>query len=305
MMNKIIIDCDPGVDDSFAILMAARDKDTEIIGLTSTFGNTNLDNATENLLGLKKLFNIDAPVYIGSENPIMFLKKDYGEFHGSNGLGGVHLDTSGVELAKGYAWDGIYDLCKKYPNEVTVITLGPVTNLAKALLKYEDLAGLIKEIHMMGGTANTGNEGIYGEVNFMNDPHAAKIAFKADVKKTMSGLDGNYTTMLNKEEIEKVLEKVKKNIPELFTPLDFYNNSQVKAGAKGLVINDAAAMQVALTSDYEFENLPVDVEIVDGISFGRSVIDRRPYSPFKKNAYIVTSIDKQKFVDKLLASIVV
>lgn len=302
-MRKVIIDCDPGVDDSFAILMAAQDQNTEIIGLTSCFGNTSLENATKNLLGLRKILKIDAPVYKGSENPIMFEKKDYGEFHGKYGLGGVALDSSGESLEDEYAWDGIYNLCKKYPNEVTIITLGPVTNLAKALLKYEDLAGLIKEVQIMGGTATTGNEGIYGEVNFMNDPHAAKIVFKSNTKKTMSGLDGNLTTMLNKEEIDKLLKVVKVKIPELYEALNFYNNSQVKAGAKGLVINDGAAMFVALTSDYEYETLPVDIETVDGISFGRSVIDRRPYSEFKKNTNIVKSINKDKYLEKLISSV--
>ncbi len=302
-MRKVIIDCDPGIDDTFALILASRDPNTQIIGLTSCFGNNDVSATTRNLVDLRDYLKIDAPVYKGSEQPLMFTVSEYGEFHGSNGLGGSVLPTGQSNEEQGYAWDEIYRLCKEFPNEVTVITLGPLTNLAKTILKYDDFTSLVKEVHMMGGTSTTGNEGAYGEANFKHDPHAAKIVFDAGFKKTMAGLNATSTTKLNEEEILGLRNVVTKYLPELVPAVDHYDYVKVKYGDQGLVIHDAAAISAYLYGEFDSEHLPTDIETVEGFSFGRSVIDRRPYSQSRRNAFIITNINKDTYYNALLKSI--
>lgn len=302
-MRKVIIDCDPGIDDTFALILASRDPNTKIVGLTSCFGNNDVHSTTTNLLNLKDYLKIEAPVFKGSEQPLMFTVSEYGEFHGINGLGGSTLPTATSTVEQGYAWDAIYQICKESPNEVTIITLGPLTNLAKTILKYDDFTSLVKEVHMMGGTSTIGNEGPYGEANFTHDPHAAKIVFAAGFKKTMAGLNATGTTKLNEQEILGLRNVITEFLPELIPALDHYDYVKVKYGDPGLVIHDAAAISAFLYNDYESEHLPTDIETSEGFSFGRSVIDRRPYSQSRRNAFIIKNINKKTYYEALLRTV--
>ena len=151
------IDCDPGVDDAAALLLAHAQEETEIVGISTVSGNAYVDQTTENALKLCDLMGASYPVYRGAEKPLFREYHDGAEFHGANGLGGAELPEPSREAERLPAWDGLYEAAKQYEGSLELVTLGPLTNIAIALGKHPDLKEKLHRIVMMGGSATRGN----------------------------------------------------------------------------------------------------------------------------------------------------
>jgi len=165
--NPVLIDTDPGIDDTFAIMLAKASVELDIKALTVTAGNVGLNNTLNNALGLCDLLNIDAPVYEGAEKPLIVELRDATEFHGESGLGGYTFKNTKKKPEKEYAWDAIYNIVKESKGNLTIIALGPLTNIAIALMKYPDLPKYVKRVVIMGGNfGDYGNCMPYSEFNF-------------------------------------------------------------------------------------------------------------------------------------------
>lgn len=191
MVKKIIIDCDPGIDDAIAILLAIADPEIKLMGITTIAGNISVDKTFKNARKITELAGkSDIPVFKGTSRPLMFAAGKTTMVHGENGLGGIELPEP-VQGDSGYhAVDFIIKTVMENPGEIIICPIGPLTNIALALIKEPALADNIKDIVLMGGAAFCpGNITAYAEFNFYVDPHAAHIVFDTARHVTMLGLD--------------------------------------------------------------------------------------------------------------------
>jgi len=191
MVKKIIIDCDPGIDDAIAILLAIADPEIKLMGITTIAGNISVDKTFKNARKITELAGkSDIPVFKGTSRPLMFAAGKTTMVHGVNGLGGIELPEP-VQGDSGYhAVDFIIKTVMENPGEIIICPIGPLTNIALALIKEPALADNIKDIVLMGGAAFCpGNITAYAEFNFYVDPHAAHIVFDTARHVTMLGLD--------------------------------------------------------------------------------------------------------------------
>lgn len=138
--TPIIIDTDPGIDDSIAIITLAGSDNVEIKAITTTHGNVGLEGTTENALKLCELLNLDCPVAKGANKPMIVPAKGASDVHGSNGLGGHILPDPVKKPEEKAAWDVIYNIAKEEKGELVLVALGPLTNIALTLMKYPDFA---------------------------------------------------------------------------------------------------------------------------------------------------------------------
>lgn len=304
MRKHVIIDCDPGIDDTMALAIAANSDVLNIVGLTTVFGNNTLEATTKNALILKEWFGLECEVYKGADKPLFHAKRAHGDFHGPNGMGGVQFNEPQATLSTCYAWDAIYREALKHQGELSLITLGPLTNVAIALLKYEDLSQYIKEIILMGGTAHVGNELPFSEANIVSDPYAMQAVVDSGIPITMVGLNATETTRLSDEEYNRLIESNEKLSPAIRKMFAHYKKVQNKFETSGVVVHDAAAMFVALYPDYATSTMyNVDVELTRNSMFGRTIIDIRKHSELKKNCRVVFTIDKNKYLQEFVAAL--
>jgi inosine-uridine nucleoside N-ribohydrolase len=187
---KVIIDTDPGVDDAFALMLAMRSPELNVMAVTAVAGNLPLEITLPNALRMVEICDrTDIPVAAGASAPLIRQQVTASYAHGENGLGGVTLPSPKITAVKEHAAELICRIVLEHPGEVTLIGLGPLTNLALALRSEPDLAKAIKSIVLMGGSLSGGNVTPAAEFNFYVDPEAASIVFNSGVPITMVGLD--------------------------------------------------------------------------------------------------------------------
>lgn len=190
--RKVIYDTDPGVDDAMALYFALAHPDIDVVGITTTFGNVTVEQATTNALYLTAIANRQIPVTQGVSTPwvkVPEVPPDY--IHGVDGLGNLpsRAATSNQRDPRSSA-QFIVDTIRAHPGEITLVAVGPLGNLAMALKLEPGLPGLLHEVILMGGTiTEPGNVSPVAEANVWNDPHAADLVFAAGWKLTMVGLD--------------------------------------------------------------------------------------------------------------------
>lgn len=191
-MEKIIIDTDPGIDDAVAILLALAAKDElDVIGLTTVNGNVGVEQVTQNLF---KILNVagrrDIPVYKGNFKPLMRENEHCEEFHGDDGLGNLGFDETEGCVEKESATDYLIRKVREEKGQITLVPIGPLTNIAEAIQKEPEFVKNVKRLVIMGGAEGKGNMSPHAEFNFWTDPEAAKIVFQAGFEDvTMVGLD--------------------------------------------------------------------------------------------------------------------
>lgn len=194
MTNKIIIDTDPGIDDAMAIYFALQAPQLEVLGLTTTYGNIDVELATQNALRLIEHANVDIPVCKGVAMPHVGPESTYAKFvHGDDGLGNINLPEPKGKADDRTAAEFIVEMARKYPGEITLVPIGPLGNIALALKLEPNLPKLIKSVNIMGGAAFVpGNVTPVAEANIWNDAYAAEIVFAAGWDVKMFGLDVTY-----------------------------------------------------------------------------------------------------------------
>lgn len=209
MTEKIIIDTDPGIDDAFAIFYALRSSEIEVLGLTTVYGNAPIAQTTHNALALVERAGVACPVARGAEEPLEIDCRPYPAMvHGEDGLGGVSPATVSGSVVEEHAVDFIIQAARANPGDVTLVPIGPLTNIALALQKEPDLPNLIKRVVLMGGAANAnGNVTPAAEANIIDDPEAAEIVFAADWEVAMLGLDATHDVKLTRERVAVLAEK--------------------------------------------------------------------------------------------------
>ena len=203
-MNRFIIDCDTGIDDSLALLFAGLRKDVEIVGICSSFGNCSSQQAAINSMKILDLINYpDIPIAVGANKPLVGEAEFAARVHGNNGIGDVELPESKRQLSPLSSVELLLKLVKENPGELTLITLGRMTNVALALEIEADLPKLVKKLVFMGGTIyHEGNVGPFVEANIGGDPLAASRVLSAGFDAVQVGLDVTQTTHLTTADLE-------------------------------------------------------------------------------------------------------
>lgn len=205
-MRHILIDCDTGIDDSIAILYALKNKNIRVEGITTGFGNTSAKQAAENSLRLIKLANpgYEVPVAIGAECPLNGeLEEPPVHIHGDNGIGNVDLPATEQKVIAEPAWDFILQKAEELQGDLTIVTLGRLTNLAKALQKDPRLPYKVKNLVSMGGCLHKpGNISPYAEANIYGDAEASDMVVKAGFHMMLVGLDVTAETFITGENLD-------------------------------------------------------------------------------------------------------
>ncbi len=198
--HRLILDCDPGVDDAFAMMLAfAAPEKIEMLGVTCVAGNRPLDQTAYNARRLCALAGRpEIPVYAGCARPIMWAEGEPVDVHGKDGLGDVSLPEPKAPLRDGHAVQFIIDTVMREPEKtVTLCCIGPMTNLALAIVMEPRIVPRIRELVFMGGAAFRMAMYRVSEFNFYSDPHAAHIVLSAGIPQTMFGLDITYQAEVN------------------------------------------------------------------------------------------------------------
>ncbi|CDX58944.1 conserved hypothetical protein [Mesorhizobium plurifarium] len=206
--SKVIIDCDPGVDDAIALLLAfASPEEIEVVGITTVIGNVSLPSTTRNALRITAMAGRqDIPVHAGCSRPIVMPRHPReASVHGVDGLGDLGVPDATHTAQRQHAVDFIIDTVLREPGEITLCPIGPMTNIALALIKEPAIAAKVKQIVFMGGAAfSQGNTATNAEFNIWIDPHAAQVVLSSGIPMTMFGLDVTRHATLTKTRFEQL-----------------------------------------------------------------------------------------------------
>ena len=272
--QKIIIDTDPGIDDSMAIFFALSSPELEVIGLTTVFGNVHVDLAATNALRLLEIAGrTDIPVARGAANSLV---GDYGNppafIHGDDGQGNVHLPPpAGTPVAQSAA-QFIVEQVMSAPGEITLVPIGPLTNIALALRLEPRIAQNVKQVVLMGGNALvSGNSTPAAEANIHDDPEAADVVFGAGWPITMVGLDVTTKASMTDEQLQSYGRSNNPMAQHLARITPFYMDFSKRVnGVGGLLVHDSTAIAYLLLPDaFTTKSWPVRVE-TQGMSRGKT-----------------------------------
>ena len=286
--EKIIIDTDPGHDDALAILLLEKSGLFNIEAITTVAGNSDIQNTTNNTRYVLDLISSKTPIYSGSEKPLS-RKLVRADVHGESGLAGAIVKKE--EKLLDNAVEKIIEIIKKNPKEVSIVAIGPETNIAKAFIKEPKLPSLIKEIVIMGGAVNVpGNKNGAGEFNIFVDPEAADIVFKSNVKKILIPLDVCNKVFFNLSDFDKLQENL------LYNPIKdmmryYIEGIEKFEGTVGALMYDPLAAYYLINPDaYKTELMNIKIGVEDDNKRGVTMIDSSGHE-----VQVVVSVNKTEF----------
>jgi inosine-uridine nucleoside N-ribohydrolase len=275
---RVIIDTDPGVDDALALLLAMRSPELKIEGITPVAGNVPLELTLPNALRMVEIAGrTDIPVAAGAKSPLLRRLVTAAYAHGENGLGGAVFPEPTTKPAAEPAAEFIRQIVRKYPGGVTLITLGPLTNIAAALDGDAELAGMVRGLIMMGGSLSGGNITPAAEFNIYVDPEAARIVFQSGIPITMVGLDVTRKTSLT-EEYVRVLEAAQNPVSQAAAKIgrNAIDHNRQQGFLVGPNMHDSLAVAAFLDpSLVKWKEYYVDVETTGELTAGETL----GYSP--------------------------
>ena len=298
--RKIIIDTDPGQDDAVAILLALASKELQVLGITCVAGNVPLRLTSENARKVLELTkHTDVPVFAGAERPISRKLVTAEHVHGKTGLDGPILDAPKIKVQEQGAVDFIVNtVLSLKKKEVTICTLGPLTNLAIAFRKEPKIKNLIKEVVIMGGGFfEGGNITPAAEFNIYVDPEAAAEVLGSGIPLVMLPLDVTHKALTSRARIEAFRKIDNKAGVATAEMLDFFERFDVeKYGSEGGPLHDPNVIAYLLRPEfYKGRKVNVEVEINSDLTRGMTVVDWWNVTKRKKNVYYINSIKDDEF----------
>lgn len=276
--EKIIIDTDPGIDDSMAILMAFQTPSVEILGMTTTFGNVTTKDATRNALLLCEIAGCPGvPVAEGSPVPLKGEEPRVADFvHGADGLGNISLPPPKSKKIDKSASEFLVDKVSEYPGEVSILALGPLTNLALAVKRDKSFAKNVKRVVVLGGSFFAlGNVNPAAEANIYGDPEAADIVFTSGANIVVVGINITTQVKLTDDDLQEVRQSEGRHAQLLSDMCKFYRDWHVKSdGVYGIFLHDPVSFVAIVRPDlFTYKTGVVRVE-TQGICVGHTLMDQ-------------------------------
>lgn len=295
--RKVIIDTDPGADDAMAILLALNSPELDVKALTVVAGNVVAEQGLENALKLASLGGrCDVYVARGAQHPLVQKLTTAEFFHGKNGLGDVELPSPTCRADPRFAPDLIIELVHQYPHEITLVPVGPLTNIALAVSKDPSIVPLVKEVVLMGGAISGGNATAAAEANIYNDPEAARVVFEASWPLTMVGLNVTERTLFTRADLNQLAKTHGQENDFAVGVLKFMVDLAGKLGADGTPMHDPLAVGAVIDRGLiTTQDMRVDIETRGEHTRGETVASRHNSSDRKvlrDNRYIIEGIEK-------------
>ncbi|TAN58744.1 nucleoside hydrolase [Patescibacteria group bacterium] len=296
--RRIIIDTDPGHDDALAIILLEKSGLFDVRAITTVAGNSTIENTTNNARYILDLLDSVTPIFSGAAAPLQreLIRADV---HGESGLAGADIKKS--EPLSGNAADKIVEIVKTYPGEITILALGPLTNLARAFQKDETIVPMIQEVVMMGGAiAVPGNKNRVAEFNIFVDPDAANIVFRAAVPKVLMPLDVcNHIFFTLKKFDELKNTNLYKPIKDMM--IHYIQGVLRFEKIEAAIMYDPLAAYYLINSNaFTAELMDVQVETQSELTRGMTVADRRIWGEKHPNVTVVLSADRNLFIRDFL-----
>src|SRR5579863_6300339 len=274
--KRVIIDTDPGTDDAMAILLALNSPELKVEAFTVVPGNVDSAQGLENALKLVSLAGrCDIPVARGATHPLnqKLITAQY--WHGKNGLADIEVPPSKCKADARFGPDLIIELVHKYPHEITLIPIGPLTNIALAVSKDPSIVPLVKDIVIMGGSISGGNVNGAAEANIYGDPEAAAIVFNAGWMVTMVGSDVGERTIITRKYLNELQSMHGPESDFVAKLADYYLTRSEKSGYAGAAMYDPLAVGTAIDpSLVTLKDMHVDVETRGEFTRGETVANR-------------------------------
>jgi pyrimidine-specific ribonucleoside hydrolase len=300
----VIIDTDPGLDDALALLLALGSPELDVIGVTTVAGNTTLPNTTANALRVLELAGrTDVPVAAGAARGLIREAPRTAEYvHGRDGLGGLPLPPPGARPVEAHAVDFLAGRLLASAEPVTVIAIGPLTNIALLVATHPAAAARIGRLVVMGGVARGGNSTPTSEFNVWTDPEAAHRVFAAGLPLTMVGLDVTDRSVVTPRDVD-VLRSGGPVARFAADAVDFYSRfHQDRYGTTDTYQHDALAVaEVIAPGIVQTKHLYVEVEYGPGLTRGTTVVDLHGVTGLPPNTHVALEFDHPGFVGLLMS----
>jgi len=306
-MRNFIIDTDTASDDAVALVMALRQPDIDVKAITVVAGNVPLEMGVQNALYTVELCGAGTPVYAGCAKPLLRDLETAQDVHGRDGLGDIGLPLMGRAPVRGHAADVLRDVINANAGDITLVTLGPLTNVALALLREPELAQRVSHCWIMGGIgAGHGNVTPTAEFNIWVDPEAAKIVYESGMAMTMVGWDisWKYATFDAEQaaEIRGVGTRLAEFVVDIQATLTEF--SMTENALPGFDLPDPITMAAAIDpSIAEYRDYRVDVTTGEGLERGITVVDVLGVTKRAPQMRVATSADRPAFVEMLKRSV--
>lgn len=305
VVKKVMIDCDVGVDDALALILAFHSPELEVKAVTGVNGNVPLEQVFENI---KKVLSLIQPphkpiIAKGADQPLKGKTIYAHSVHGEDGLGGAKIDCKEGEqwwqFSPGRADELITKMARQYPDEMTLIATGPLTNLALAIQRDREGMGKLKEIVIMGGAVRTGgNVTPYAEFNIFSDPLAAQIVLELGLPTTLVPLDVTQQVFLTPQTMEERVKPINNPISKFVTEATGYDSTTHQFINKELIhLHDPLAVGVAINPDLvKKQKLSLYVETQEGEYFGKIVEGLG-----ESNVNVSLTVDAKSFLELFIS----
>jgi inosine-uridine nucleoside N-ribohydrolase len=319
--RRVIIDTDPGVDDAMAILLALNSPELQVEALTVVAGNVEQPQGLENALKIVSLAErCDVVVAGGAKHPLNQKLITAQFWHGKNGLAGVELPPSKCKADPRFGPDVIIEMVHAHPHEITLIPVGPLTNIALAVSKDPSIVPLVHDIVIMGGSVSGGNVNGAAEANIYNDPEAAQIVFNAGWTVTMIGSDVGERTLITRKRLSELQASHGPESDFVAKLADFYLTRSEKSGYSGAAMYDPLAVVTVIDPTLvTLKAMHVDVETKGEFTRGETVANRMGSNEnnvlhgdhyeiegvieLKPNARVCLASDADRFLDLFITRI--
>lgn len=311
-IRRLIVDTDPGVDDALALLFALAHPNLRVEAITCVAGNVSLDRVLRNALRLVHLADRpDVPVAAGATKPLARPLRDAAYAHGNNGMNGIELpDPPGLAPAATPAADLILDLSRRYPGELTLCAIGPLTNVALALQKDPTLATRLDQILVMGGACFThGNVTAAAEFNIWCDPEAASLVYQSGARITQVGLDVTNQTRLTRSHATRLAERRGPASAFIQELLAVSLERTRSLGLDGVAMHDPLTLAAAVDPTLlQTRLMRVDIEVESPLTLGMTLADRRPWRALEAevlpaNVHVAHQVDSERAIQLILATL--
>ena len=304
MTKRIIIDTDPGIDDSLAILLALASPEITLEGLSVVHGNSSTEQVTINALSVLELAKASQiPVYKGCDLPLVQPSLLAPETHGDEGIGYAKLSAPQSKYQVERGSDFLIEKIMSNPGEITLVCIAPLTNIALAIRQEPRIVEKVKEVFIMGGALrHEGNTTMLSEFNTYVDPHAAHIVFHSGMPITLTPLDVTYQCIFTKDDLNRLL-KINSPITTFIADatrfyMEFHDEYQK---IDGCVINDPMTLALTFMPEIcDYQELYVDVDLSGGVGMGNTFADFYHMAQKPANMKVALGIRPRDFMELFL-----